>query len=83
MIESTSDSSTREGALQFLDELEVRHDFLLTELEKLNVTIETVLNEYTKSRQIAAPQLVPAVATPLASTSGVDGVPQPVEEQDE
>ena len=50
MIEPTGDTTTRESALQFLDELESRHDFLLTELDKLNLQIESVLSEYTKSR---------------------------------
>ncbi len=50
MIEQSGDKAIREVALQFLDELEVRHDFLLTELDKLNATVECVLAEYTKSR---------------------------------
>ncbi len=51
MIETSGDQATRENALQFLDEMESRHDFLLNELDKLNASIETVLSEYTKSRQ--------------------------------
>ncbi len=50
MIEQSGDKAKREVALQFLDDLEVRHDFLLTELDKLNATVELVLAEYTKSR---------------------------------
>jgi len=47
-------ATRRENALDFLDELDERHDFLLTELEQLNTRIDSVLNEYTKSRQSAA-----------------------------
>ena len=51
---SEESSSRRNNALDFLDELDERHDFLLNELEQLNVRIDTVLNEYSKSRQSAA-----------------------------
>jgi hypothetical protein len=51
---SEESSTRRENALDFLDELDERHDFLLDELEQLNTRIDAVLNEYTKSRQSAA-----------------------------
>ena len=44
----------RDNALDFLDELDVRHDLLLAELELLNQRIDSVLGAYSKSRQSAA-----------------------------
>lgn len=52
----------RDNALDFLDELDGRHDLLLTELEQLNQRIDSVLGAYSKSRQSAA----------LASSLGVE-----------
>ena len=51
---SEESQTRRDNALDFLDELDGRHDLLLTELEQLNSRIDSVLSEYTKSRQSAA-----------------------------
>ncbi|MDX1927573.1 MAG: hypothetical protein SFV81_13710 [Pirellulaceae bacterium] len=51
---SEESSNRRNNALDFLDELDERHDFLLNELEQLNLRIDAVLNDYSKSRQSAA-----------------------------
>jgi hypothetical protein len=44
----------RDNALDFLDELDGRHDLLLAELELLNQRLDSVLGAYSKSRQSAA-----------------------------
>jgi len=46
--------SKRYNALEFLDELDGKHDYLLTELDALNARIDTILAEYAKSRQAVA-----------------------------
>lgn len=51
---SDEDATRRNQALDFLDELDERHDYLLNELDQLNLRIDSVLNEYTKSRQLSA-----------------------------
>jgi hypothetical protein len=64
----------REAALEFLDELDGRHEFLLSELEQLNARLDAVLNDYTKSRQSAAqvasgPPMEASIAASLAVNS--------------
>ena len=46
--------SKRDNALEFLDELDVKHDRLLDELDVLNNRIDAILADYSKSRQTAA-----------------------------
>lgn len=43
-------NTAQDEALKLLDDLDQRHDFLLTELESLNTRIESVLNQYSKTR---------------------------------
>ena len=69
--------SKRDSALDFLDELDGKHDLLLTELDSLNARIYSILAEYAKSRQAAA-GAIDASAT-IAATDGAAGGAKTVE----
>ena len=49
-IEEAKPSSSVEEALQFLDELENRHNQVLEQLDELNAKIEQVLESYLEKR---------------------------------
>ncbi len=59
MADPESEISKRDQALEFLDEMEVRHDHLLQELDALNLRIDSILDAYAKSR---SPHANPAPA---------------------
>lgn len=46
------DTQARSVALGFLEEMEAKHQRVLTELDELNARIEKVLDEYLQSRKI-------------------------------
>lgn len=60
----------RENALDFLDELDGKHDRLLDELDLLNTRIDSILADYAKSRQAAAN--TQAATTQAISELGTD-----------
>ena len=73
---SEASQSKRDNALEFLDELDVKHDRLLDELDVLNNRIDAILADYSKSRQTAAgghpapmPTLAAAEASPAPANS--------------
>ncbi len=69
---SDATQARRDNALDFLDELDGRHDFLLNELEQLNLRIDSVLAEYSKSRQSLASNGDRVAEPTIASTSFSD-----------
>ncbi len=58
----------RENALAFLDELDEKHDRLLTELDVLSGRIDTILNQYAVSRQSASSDAQSGQNSPLVNT---------------
>lgn len=63
---AASTSATLSG-VQFLEELESKHTYVLDELDALNARIESVLKLYVESRHVAGQGLVqPAEASALS-----------------